>query len=149
MIGIIMRKSALLAAFAALVAGNLPAEALSAYRWKKRPLVVFADNDASEKLRKQRSIVDSHASELAERDLVVIYVVGDSVTAAFGPPPGLSAQALRRKYEVKDGEFRSILVGKDGGVKKVAASPLTADTLAGVIDAMPMRRDEMRKRKKS
>lgn len=142
-----MRKSALLAALAAMVVGNSPAEALNTYRWKKRPLLVFAENDASPKLTKQRSIIDRYASKLAERDLVVVYVVGDNVSASLGPPPGLSARALRSKYGIKDGEFRSILVGKDGGVKRTAASPIGADVLAGVIDAMPMRQDEMRKRK--
>lgn len=144
-----MRKSALLAAFAALVASHLPAEAINAYRWKKRPLVVFADDEKSDKLVKQRRIVEANANDLRERDLVVVYVIGDDVTAALGPPPGLSASALRRKYGIKDGEFRSILVGKDGGVKRTAASPINAETLAGVIDAMPMRRDEIRKRKRS
>ena len=141
-----MRKSALLAAFAALVASHVPAEAIAAYRWKKRPLVVFADSEKTEKLGKQRRIIEAHRADLAERDLVVIYVVGDDVTATLGPPPGLSASALRRKYGIKDGEFRAVLVGKDGGVKKTAASPLTAEALAGTIDSMPMRRDEVRRR---
>lgn len=141
-----MSKSALLAAFAALVASNVPAEAISAYRWKKRSLVVFAESEKSEKLCKQRRIIEAHRDDLAERDLVVIYVVGDDVSTTLGPPPGLSASALRRKYGIKDGEFRAILIGKDGGVKKTAASPLTAEALAGTIDAMPLRRDEVRRR---
>ncbi|MDO9381467.1 MAG: DUF4174 domain-containing protein [Hyphomicrobiaceae bacterium] len=141
-----MRKSALLAAFAALAASHVPAEAISGYRWKKRPLIVFAGSENAEKLGKQRRIVEAHRADLAERDLVVVYVVGNDVSATLGAPPGLSAGALRRKYGIKDGEFRAVLVGKDGGVKKTAASPLTAEALAGTIDAMPMRRDEVRRR---
>ena len=141
-----MRKSALLAAVAALMASTLPAEAISAYRWKKRPLVVFAENEKAEKLGRQRRIVEAHRDAFAERDLVVVYVVGDDVSATLGPPPGLSARVLRGKYGIKDGEFRAVLVGKDGGVKKSAASPITAEELAGTIDAMPMRRDAMRRR---
>lgn len=141
-----MRKSALFAAFTALVASNMPAEAISAYRWKKRALVVFAESRKTEKLGKQRRIVEAHLEDLAQRDLVVVYVVGDDVSATLGPPPGLSASTLRRKYGIKDGEFRAVLVGKDGSVKRTAASPLTAETLAGTIDAMPMRRDEVRRR---
>lgn len=143
-----MRKSALLAAFAALVSSHQPVEALNPYRWKKRPLLVFADNDTSDKLQKQRRIIDANGPALAERDLVVIYVVGDSLSVSFGSAPNLSARALRRKYGIKDGEFRSILVGKDGGVKRIAASPLPASALADIIDAMPMRREEIRKRKR-
>jgi hypothetical protein len=40
-----------------------------------------------------------------------------------------------------------LLVGKDGGVKLSSSSPLSASTLFGTIDAMPMRIDEMRRRK--
>jgi hypothetical protein len=141
-----MRKSALLAALAALTASHAPAEAIEAYRWKKRPLVVFAEGSGSPKLSEQRRIVEGHGDVFRERDMVVVYVVGDVVTSAFGTPPGLSARALRRKYGIKDGEFRAILVGKDGGVKRVAASPLSAAALSSTIDAMPMRRDEMRRR---
>jgi len=40
--------------------------------------------------------------------------------------------------------FHAILIGKDGGVKGRWDSPVDMDALFGLIDAMPMRRQEMR-----
>ncbi len=142
-----MRKSAILTALAALAASHMPAEAISGYLWKKRPLLVFAEGEKSIKLQQQRTVVERNRAAIEQRDMVVVYVVGDEVTATFGPPPGLGAPTLRRKYGIKDGEFRAILIGKDGGVKRVAAAPLSIETLAVTIDAMPMRREERRRKR--
>ncbi len=78
--------------------------------------------------------------------MVVVYVVGDMVSVELGPGPGLTAQALRTRYAIKSGEFRALLVGKDGGVKLSSPTPLSSGTLFLTIDAMPMRRDEIRQR---
>lgn len=42
-------------------------------------------------------------------------------------------------------DFAGYLIGKDGGLKKKFKQPLTADALFEIIDAMPMRKDEMKK----
>jgi hypothetical protein len=39
-----------------------------------------------------------------------------------------------------------VRIGKDGGDKLTSASPLDAARLFATIDAMPMRREEMRRR---
>ena len=41
-------------------------------------------------------------------------------------------------------DFTCMLVGKDGGVKLSSDTPVPAERLSDVIDAMPMRRREMR-----
>jgi hypothetical protein len=122
------------------------ATAMSGYLWKKRPLVVFAPGDGHKSLAQQRSIVVGNRGGFAERDMVIIYVVGDSVTTDLGGGPGLSAAAMRNRYGVSAGSFQAVLVGKDGGSKLSSGSPLSAGTLFSTIDAMPMRADEMRRR---
>ena len=117
---------------------------MSAYRWKQRPLLVFADHDSSLSLKSQRGIVDANRSGFAERDMVVVFVVGDQVTVELGGMPGESAAALRRQYGVS-GAFKAVLVGKDGGAKLSSFEPLSAIRLFSTIDAMPMRRNEMRR----
>jgi len=44
-------------------------------------------------------------------------------------------------------EFSVVLIGKDGGEKLRQKSPLTAKELFVIVDAMPMRRAEMEKRR--
>lgn len=136
----------LAAALAMLVVFATAVQSMSNYRWKKRPLVVFAENDGSALLAEQRQIVSRNRSDLNKRDVVVVWVVGNTVSTELGPPPNSNATSLRARFDVADGEFRAVLSGKDGGEKLSSAKPLAADRLFATIDAMPMRRDEMRRR---
>ncbi len=137
----------ILLAITALLAGPFTAGAMSTYTWKKRPLVVIAPDEQSADLASQRAIVTAARGGFAERDMVVVYIVGENVKADLGASPGQSASALRARYGVARTAFRVLLVGKDGGVKLSSAAPLAAGTLFGEIDKMPMRVDEMRRRK--
>jgi hypothetical protein len=129
----------------AVLAGMPAASAMTDYRWKYRPVIVFAKSESVAPLAEQRRIVAANRPALAERDVVVIWVVGDSVSAEFGPSPGVSASALRSRFGTGDAAFRVLLVGKDGGTKLSSAAPLGIGVLNGTIDAMPMRRNEMRR----
>lgn len=116
------------------------------YRWIHRLLVIFARDSNSASLEEQRQIVNRHQAGLAERDVLVIWVIGNSVTAEPGSPPRFEAAALRTLFDVGDGEYSAVLVGKDGGTKMRSSTPIGAACMFGLIDAMPMRRDEMRER---
>jgi Domain of unknown function (DUF4174) len=116
------------------------------YLWKYRPVLVFAPDGADAKLRQQKSIIAAQSGVMRERDIVVVYVVGGDVSHAFGPAPGGDASALRARYGVASGAFAALLVGKDGGVKLKSSEPLSAGRLSSVIDAMPMRQDEMQRK---
>ena len=123
-----------------------PAEAqpLSRYSWKNRPLVIFAPSQASPALARQRRIVSANVAGFRERDMVIIEVVGNTVNSRLGQAPGASAASFRQYYGVGRETFRAILVGKDGGSKLQRSSPVSASRLFALIDAMPMRRQEMR-----
>jgi len=138
--------SATVAGISALASSS--AIALEPYTWKKRPLVVFAAGEADPGYSAQRTIVNGSRSGFAERDMVIVYVVGGTVRTEFGQSPGAGAVALRKRFGVPPGVFRALLVGKDGGVKLSSASAVSASTLFRVIDAMPMRRDEIGRRRR-
>lgn len=111
---------------------------ISQLTWHQRVLVIFADAPDSAPLAMQRDIL-AHASDaMTERDLVLVEVVGDSVTGASD-----NAAALRQRYGVKAHAFRALLIGKDGGVKLDSPRPLALQKLTSTIDAMPMRKREM------
>ncbi len=131
---------------AAIVAISSDATAMSNYRWKYRPLLVFTNSTDSAALAEQRRIVTSSRTGLAERDVVVVWVIGDAVSSELGPGPGLSAGALRTRFGASTAPFRVILVGKDGDPKLSQSAPLDVGRLFATIDAMPMRRDEMRRK---
>lgn len=121
------------------------AHALDAYAWKYRPLVVIAPNAGDTQLSAQKAMLDAATSGLAERDVAIVEVVGDSVSVRFGPNPGVSAAMIRRRFGVARDEFAVILVGKDSGAKLKSETPVTAARVFGIIDVMPMRQQEMRR----
>ena len=122
------------------------AHSIPAYQRKSRPLIVFAPTAADARLARQKAIVAGHRTAFLDRSVVLVYVVGGDVTHDLGPPPGMSAGALRALYRASEGAFRIMLIGKDGGVKIDSPLPLAAIDLFAEIDRMPMRRDEMKKR---
>jgi Domain of unknown function (DUF4174) len=119
--GIVTAAVALLA----MIAG--PASAGST-----RPLYVFAPSGGDARLGSQRAIVAGRSGGFADRDVPVIEVIG--------------ADPRRARFGVPAGQFRVILVGKDGGVKLSSGRPVPAAEIFALIDAMPMRRDEIRAR---
>ena len=121
------------------------AVAMRKYRWEKRPLLVFAPSAAHLELKRQRGLLAGQTAGLRERDMVVIYVVGSTVSTQLGAGPGMSASALRSRYGISASSFRTILVGKDGGAKISSRAPLAVTRLFATIDAMPMRRQEIRR----
>lgn len=94
-------------------------------------LMLAAPGDA--RAAQQARIVAADRAGAAERDLVLVQ------------PEAEDQGRLRRRYGVAPGRFAVLLIGKDGGVKLRSDAPLTARTLFDAIDAMPMRRAEMRR----
>jgi len=141
-----LMRSIIVLAAACLASMSQPAFAASDYHWKYRPLLVFAGADNSAALAEQRRSVDQSRAGFIERDIVVVWIVGHSAAAELGPAVQSSAADLRKRYGVAPEDFRVVLVGKDGGVKLTSTEPLTAGRIFGTVDAMPMRRDEMRRR---
>ena len=140
-----MRSAVMLATVLTVMTGVGPSYAMSNYKWKYRPLLVFAERERNSSLVEQRQILATSRAGLAERDVVVIWVIGNKASAELGPAPLMTVAALRSRYGVAINAFRAVLVGKDGGEKLSSTKPLGTASLFAAIDAMPMRRDEMRR----
>jgi len=98
---------------------------IHAPRW-----LVFASRADDPLLIQQRAILQDASSTAGERDLVLVEAVGHDAAAA----------GLRRRFSAGPKGFRAVLIGLDGGAKLASATPIPAERLAEVIDAMPMRR---------
>lgn len=141
----ISRRSVLIAAGATLAAPRVAA-AMDVYQWKKRPIVVFSPSGSDARLARQRQIINGARTAFLDRDVVVIYVIGGTMSHDLGPGPGMSGAALRSRFRASEGAFRVLLLGKDGGVRLDSPTPIAATDLFNEIDRMPMRRDEIRRR---
>ncbi|SFI03388.1 DUF4174 domain-containing protein [Methylobacterium brachiatum] len=128
-----MRTTLICLGLAALTFGAAMAGPLDTYRWRSRVLVLSAPDPADADLRAQRAALGPMRGGVAERDLVVVEAIGDTP----------EARALRAQLSLPAGEFRAVLVGKDGGAKLTAAAPIPPQKLFATIDAMPMRRGEI------
>ncbi len=88
----------------------------------------------------------SETKGMKERDLLRIALFPSSATVDGQPDKRFVPAELRRRYGVGEGQFRVLLVGKDGGVKRVDKGPVAMRDIFALIDTMPMRQAEMRRR---
>jgi hypothetical protein len=128
---------------AAFAAAGL-ASSLEPYAWKDRVVVVFAAAPNAP-LAEQRRQVDAARDALAERDMAVIAVIGDTdVEHWHGTDRGGDSAGLRTRFGVpSEQDFAVFLVGKDGGTKWQSTRPTDLREVIGLVDGMPMRRQEM------
>lgn len=121
---------------------GLAMDSLSQYTWKKRVLVVFGEPTAP-KLSRQIALFKSQTDDLAERDMVVLQVSRDKVSAVYGDNPDIKPDDLRAELQASD-EFQLVLVGKDGGVKLRSKDVVADAEIFDLIDRMPMRQGEQK-----
>ena len=111
--------------------------------WEKRVLLVFAPNDDDTEFLQQDAVLQSIGDGLIERDMSVIRAFANDRLSVDGKAYEQSAVSFYRQFAVQPGEFRAILVGKDGTVKLNRRSAVSDEDLFSLIDSMPMRRQEM------
>lgn len=107
---------------------------LDAFRWIKRPVVVFADSPADPAYVQQMQLLTRELDAVKDRDIIIIT---DTDPAA--------QTALRTKLRPRG--FMLALIGKDGQVKLRKPLPWSVRELSRTIDKMPMRQQEIRDRR--
>ena len=86
---------------------------------------------------------------MAERDLLIVEIFEEGESRAGGRVLSKeAAEALRGRFAPQRGAFQAILIGKDGLVKLKSEQPVATRDLFGLIDSMPMRRQEMEGQRK-
>ena len=126
------------------------AEPLNAFRWKSRLIIAFVPSGESRD--PFAASLAANRAEMDERDLKVI----DFSAAGTGIPGTIrldpkQTTVLREKLKLDAGETAAVfvLIGKDGTEKARQRGTLKLADWFALIDAMPMRRDEIRLRGKS
>jgi len=122
---------------------------LDSLRWKNRVLVLFSPSEFDASFQSQKQSLASSVEGVLERDLMILEIlehgesrVGNQILS------GKSVQDIRKRLGVHTGPFQVLLIGKDGGVKLRSSEPVSMKELFGLIDSMPMRRQEMESEKK-
>ncbi|MCC5941958.1 MAG: DUF4174 domain-containing protein [Balneolaceae bacterium] len=118
---------------------------LSDYRWENRVLILYANSALDDQYTNQMQVFSNHRDGMEERDLIIISLFNEGSSFLGDKTISLqSTESLIGKFAPDEETYKLILIGKDGGVKLQSESTITAENLFGLIDSMPMRRQEMR-----
>ena len=117
---------------------------LNHFKWKNRLLLMFAPQEGDSFLRTLQSEISAQQGEVSERDLVVLKIFESGPSYLENTQLDTrTAAAIRNRFAAPLGHFTCILVGKDGGIKLRRNAQVKLKEIFDLIDAMPMRREEM------
>lgn len=120
-------------------------QSLDYYQWKNRLLLVFAHSENQAEYQQQMQLFQRQDASFGERNLLIIELFAQG-TSRVGSE-SLDAQEtakIRDRFNVSPDQFCVVLVGKDGTAKRRDNFPVSSKVIFETIDAMPMRRQEMR-----
>ena len=120
---------------------------LTALRDNYRPLLIFVPKANDLQLKIQLHYLQANPSAVTQRNIMAIAIPITGVAPTHITLTSADAQSARQRFGVDAGDFLVILLGKDGGEKMRSNKPVTLETLIEIIDAMPMRQDEMKQQK--
>ena len=112
---------------------------LKPFQWKARVLVVSAPSRADALFAAQERVLSKDADGQADRELLVLRLVSEACAE-------LDAAAVRERLSMPPSQFEVVLVGKDGTIALRRSQPLELGEVFARIDAMPRRREDLRKR---
>lgn len=117
---------------------------LAPLKWKHRVILLFSRKSDQQQLQQQLQRVEAAREGYLERDLRVFVVFPEQVQEDGEVVAEAEvASRLYQAYAPAEG-FTCVLIGKDGGEKLRSQQAVSDARLFGTIDAMPMRRREMR-----
>ncbi len=119
-----------------------PDKSLSSYRDSNRVLLVFAASERDASYRQQLGLWQNEKAGFEDRQLVVLPML-----KAGKPSTSDAPGTLAKRFGADGASFEVILIGKDGHDAYRSNTPVTAEVLYRRIDAMPMRREELKHQK--
>ena len=109
---------------------NAKAQNLDKYLWKNRVILIFENTNGSEQAIKQKSMFAKETTKMDDR--AIILLKGNN--------------ELKLDLGFKKDFQGVVLIGKDGGVKFSGDFLVKPETLFSLIDGMPMRKAEIRRK---
>ena len=124
------------------LAGQGMLEPLEPFKWKNRVIIVDCDRSTAQRFISEFS--EARAG-VVDRDVVWFVMYGERFTTNYGGDLSSSFAIVVRELlpQRKESMPSVVLVGKDGGIKSIETE-LDLGRIFDRIDAMPMRRAEMR-----
>ena len=130
--------------FSAMI-NSCQAQTLKTLQWQNRLILVMADDTSNLNFKKQITHLTKNKEALTERKLIIYKVLPNQYSKGLEIVELKSSNDLNKKYNPKQKPFKVVLIGLDGRVKLEQTEIITIEQLKSIIDAMPMRKNEMRK----
>ena len=130
---------------------HLNAQNLEKHTWKNRILLVKTTDSASAIYQEQIKEFDNAADELNVRKFVLYKITGDNyemidfTNDELNDSGKIASKPIGKSLNDKE-DFEVLLIGLDGGIKLRQTEVLTKKALFNIVDAMPMRRNELNKK---
>jgi len=119
---------------------------LSSHRWENRLLLILVEDTDHPVYQDQISELTRDMAGVEDRRLIIYTIKQNEFATGLKKSVWIPSDDLYADNKQLEGEFEIILIGLDGGIKLRQAELLKNDKLFAFIDAMPMRRNELRKR---
>lgn len=123
---------------------SMVAQDLSAHKWNDRLLLILTTENSQYLHQEQMMILQHNREGLEERKLVIYSVMPHQYKKGMDSAKWMKSSRVHDRYSEEGKEFEVILMGLDGGVKLRQSEILSIEKLFATIDAMPMRRNEIR-----
>ncbi|MEL6257005.1 MAG: DUF4174 domain-containing protein [Bacteroidota bacterium] len=122
---------------------------LAPFRWENRLVILLTPSEESNILKKQLLVLKEDIHGLKERKIVLIHSSEtESKIMLPEPKPIQLSESERNRFKSTGKPFTFILIGLDGGIKLRRHEVVSREYLYALIDGMPMRRTEMREKRK-
>ncbi|MBX2826989.1 MAG: DUF4174 domain-containing protein [Flavobacteriaceae bacterium] len=125
---------------------------LEHYKWENRLVLIFSEGLEDDKFLNQIKEFEDVDDELSDRKLLLIHVQRDNYKFLNRDTShdnmAISFSGLFKKHMKGEEDFKLLLIGLDGGIKLESSEIVKKQRLFDLIDSMPMRRTELRHKKK-
>lgn len=123
------------------------AQSIDKHLWKKRVLLLVVSDSKNEDYQKQLVLLQSDNEGLDDRKLVVYTLMPHAYAKGFKDLRWQTSKNRYKDLKKSSKPFEMILIGLDGDIKLRQTGVVELQALYSLIDAMPMRANELSKRK--
>ena len=123
------------------------AQDLQQYQWENRIIVVYSNETEVDLVSKQLKLLTKELNKLSKRKLILIQAQKNQYKTIFPENSEWVSSSLTNELKISvETEFEVFLLGLDGGIKLRQQEIVQTEKLFSLIDGMPMRKAEIRRK---
>ena len=131
-----------------LITGMANSQELANHEWENRLVLILTDDTNSVKYQKQIQEFQTDIKGMKERKILFYHITPTTFKQGLTDGRWQKSETVYKTYKRSDVQPEIVLIGLDGGAKLYAQEFITNQKLFAKIDVMPMRREEIRSKKK-